>query len=56
MKTVLLDKHDGYSMALKDALVWEETQAIASAKEVFATTIAIRLETVMTKGRSEKPI
>jgi hypothetical protein len=40
-------------MALKDALVWEEAQAIASAKEVFASTIATRREAVMTKGRSE---
>jgi enoyl-CoA hydratase len=44
---------DGYSMALKDALVWEEAQAIASAKEAFATTIAARSEAVMSRGRSE---
>jgi enoyl-CoA hydratase len=44
---------EGYSMSLKDALVWEEAQAIASAKEAFAATIATRREAVMTKGRSE---
>jgi enoyl-CoA hydratase len=44
---------NGYSMPLKDALVWEEAQAIASAKEAFAATIATRREAVMAKGRSE---
>ncbi len=43
----------GYSMTLKDALVREEAQAIASAKEAFAATIATRREAVMAQGRSE---
>ena len=45
---------DGYSMPYADALKWEEQQAIASAREVMAQTIAQRREAVMEKGRSEK--
>lgn len=44
---------EGYSMSLNDALMWEEAQAIASAKEAFSTTIATRREAVMARGRSE---
>ena len=45
---------DGYSMPYKEALTWEEKQAIASAKQAFGTTIADRREAVMAQGRSEK--
>lgn len=34
---------DGYSMPYKEALAWEEQQAIASARQAFASTIASRL-------------
>ncbi len=44
---------EGYSMALKDALMWEEVRAIESAREAFATTIAANRERVMAQGRSE---
>lgn len=45
---------EGYSMPLKDALVWEEEKAIASGKEAMASMIAQRRESVMAKGRQEK--
>jgi enoyl-CoA hydratase len=45
---------DGYSLPYRDALVWEEKQAIASAQQALASTIAKRRDTVMTQGRSEK--
>ena len=45
---------DGYSMPYAQALKWEEQQAIASAREVMAQTIAKRREAVMERGRSEK--
>jgi enoyl-CoA hydratase/carnithine racemase len=45
---------EGYSMPLKEALVWEEAQAIASAKTAFSATIANRRESVLAQGRSEK--
>jgi enoyl-CoA hydratase len=45
---------DGYSMPLKDALVWEETRAIESAKQASSTIIAGRRDDVMEKGRGEK--
>ncbi len=48
----LIDK--GYSMPYQDALEWEEQQAIESAKQVMASTIAQRREGVMSQGRSEK--
>jgi len=44
----------GYSMPYKEALAWEEEQAIASAGEAFASTIANRREAVIARGRSEK--
>ncbi len=45
---------DGYSMPYKEALAWEEEQAITSAKQAFASTIASRRETVLAQGRNEK--
>ena len=44
---------EGYSMPYKDALAWEEEQAIASAKQALASTIAQRREAVMEQGRNE---
>lgn len=45
---------DGYSMPLKDALIWEEAKAIESAKHATNEVIAGRREDVMRKGRGEK--
>jgi enoyl-CoA hydratase len=45
---------EGYSMPYKEALAWEEQQAIESAKKAFASVIASRREGVMKKGRGEK--
>lgn len=45
---------DGYSMPLKDALLWEETRAIESAKLTSAHMIEQRRQQVLDKGRSEK--
>jgi len=45
---------DGYSMPLQEALVWEERQAIASARKVQSEMVAARLDGVMARGRSEK--
>ena len=45
---------NGYSMPYREALAWEEQQAIESAKQAFASTIANRRESVMARGRSEK--
>jgi enoyl-CoA hydratase len=45
---------DGYNMPYREALAWEEEQAIASAKQIMAATIAQRRDAVMDKGRSEK--
>ena len=45
---------DGYNMPYREALAWEEAQAIESAKQMMAATIAGRREAVMEKGRSEK--
>jgi enoyl-CoA hydratase len=45
---------DGYSMPLKEAMVWEEAQAIESAKLASAQLIEQRRQQVMAKGRSEK--
>jgi len=44
---------NGYSMPYKEALAWEEQQAIESAKRAFASTIAGRRADVMKRGRSE---
>lgn len=45
---------DGYSMPYKEALAWEEEQAIASAKLASAAMIAGRRDSVVAQGRSEK--
>jgi len=45
---------DGYSMPLKEAMVWEEAQAIESAKLASAHMIEQRRKQVLEKGRSEK--
>jgi len=45
---------EGYSMPYHEALQWEEQQAIVSASEVFADTIALRREAVLKQGRREK--
>jgi enoyl-CoA hydratase len=45
---------EGYSMPYTEALLWEEQQAITSAKQASAAAIASRREAVMTRGRSEK--
>ena len=45
---------EGYSMPLKEALVWEEAQAIESAKLASAHLIEQRRQKVLAKGRSEK--
>ena len=48
----LIDK--GYAMPYQEALVWEEQQAIESAKQASAAMIAMRRDGVLTRGRSEK--
>jgi len=45
---------EGFNMPYRDALAWEEQQAIASAKTVMAATIASRRAAIMDKGRSEQ--
>ena len=45
---------EGYNMPYREALAWEEEQAIESAKQVMAATIASRREGILEKGRSEK--
>ena len=45
---------DGYNMPYKDALIWEEQQAIESAKQMSAHLMQQRRENVMDKGRTEK--
>ncbi|RLQ22183.1 enoyl-CoA hydratase [Seongchinamella sediminis] len=45
---------EGSSKALDEALVWEEQQAIASAKQATAALIGERRGSVMARGRSEK--
>lgn len=45
---------EGFSMPLKDALVWEEQQAIESAKQAAFHIIEARRQQVLERGRSEK--
>ncbi len=45
---------DGYNMPYKEALHWEEQQAIESAKQMSAAMMRQRREKVMEKGRTEK--
>jgi enoyl-CoA hydratase len=45
---------EGYAMPYNEALIWEEQQAIESAKHASAAVIAGLREAVMTRGRSEK--
>lgn len=45
---------DGYSMPLKDALVWEEGLAIESARQAQAHMIEQRRTGILEKGRQEK--
>ncbi len=45
---------EGSSKPLDEALLWEEQQAIASAKQASAALIGERRESVMARGRSEK--
>lgn len=45
---------DGYSMPLKEALVWEEARAIDSARKATKDIIAGRRDGIMNKGRDEK--
>ncbi len=45
---------DGYNMSYQEALVWEEQQAIESAKQMSAQLMKQRRENVMGKGRTEK--
>jgi enoyl-CoA hydratase len=45
---------EGYNKSYREALAWEEQKAIASAREIMATTIAGRRDAIMEKGRSEK--
>ena len=45
---------EGYSMPLNEALLWEETQAIASAKQASAGVIEQRRHDVLDRGRGEK--
>ena len=44
----------GYSMPLREAMVWEEAKAIESAKQASAQLIEQRRQQVLAKGRSEK--
>ena len=44
---------EGFSMPYREALLWEEQQAIESARQAMASTIAERREAVMKKGRGE---
>ncbi|MEE4660589.1 MAG: enoyl-CoA hydratase [Halieaceae bacterium] len=45
---------EGYSKPLDEALVWEEGQAIESAKAMTRAVMSTRKEAVIEKGRSEK--
>lgn len=45
---------EGYSMPLRDALEWEERQAIESARQAAAHMIEARRNKVLEKGRGEK--
>ncbi|MFT4519548.1 MAG: enoyl-CoA hydratase [Halioglobus sp.] len=45
---------EGYSMPLKEALAWEESLAIESAKQASSDIIEQRRKDVLEKGRSEK--
>ena len=45
---------EGYSMPLQDALRWEETRAIESARQASSEALEGRREAVMQKGRDEK--
>lgn len=45
---------DGYAMPYKEALAWEEAQAIISARQAASAMIAGRREAVLAQGRSEK--
>ena len=45
---------EGYNKPYREALAWEEQQAIASAGDIVASTIAGRRDAIMAKGRSEK--
>jgi enoyl-CoA hydratase len=45
---------EGLSMPLDAALVWEETQAIESARQASAPVIESRRNTVLERGRREK--
>ena len=45
---------EGYSLPLREALAWEEEQAILCAGEVMADVIAKRREALMQQGREEK--
>lgn len=45
---------EGYNKPYREALAWEEEKAIASARQIMATTIAGRQGAIMAKGRSEK--
>jgi enoyl-CoA hydratase len=44
----------GYSMALNDALAWEEAHAIAWARQASGGAIEERRQSVLAKGRSEQ--
>lgn len=44
----------GYSMPLKEALAWEEEQAIASARRASAALIESRRQGVIERGRRER--
>ena len=44
----------GYSMPYSEALLWEEQQAIESAKQASAVVISARREAVMERGRAKK--
>jgi len=44
----------GYAMPYQEALVWEEQQAIESARQASAAMIATRREDILSRGRSEK--
>jgi len=45
---------EGYNMPYREALAWEEEQAIESARQIMAATIGERREGILEKGRSEK--
>lgn len=45
---------EGFSKPYRDALAWEEEQAIESARHAMASMIAARKDAVLSQGRSEK--